>query len=72
MPTPSGRAARLEQRPLKLLNIFAEAGRSMFCSALWRAIQVSPRSAYEKCVRCGRHRHVHAPEGGSARPTGPQ
>jgi hypothetical protein len=66
---PSGRAARLEQSPLKLLNIFAEAG-SMFCWHRWRVIQVSPRSAYEKCMRCGRHRHVNAPEGGSARPTG--
>ena len=66
---PCERAARLEQRPLKLLNIFAEAG-SVFCWHRWRVIQVSPRSAYEKCMRCGRHRHVNAPEGGSARPTG--
>ena len=66
---PCERAARLEQRPLKLLNIFAEAG-SMFCWHRWRVIQVSPRSSYEKCMRCGRHRHVNAPEGGSARPTG--
>ena len=69
MPTPCGRAARLEQRPLKLLSIFAEAG-SMFCWHRWRVIQVSPRSAYEKCMRCGRHRHVNAPEAGGGRPTG--
>ena len=56
-------------RVLKLLNDLADAG-SMFCWHRWRVIQVSPHSAYEKCMRCCKHRYPQAREGGRARPTG--
>ena len=65
-PPPDVRP-RLEQRPLKLLKIFAEAG-SMFCWHRWRVIQVSPRSAYEKCMRCGRHCHADVPRAAAPAP----
>ena len=71
MPTPLGRCrARLEQRALKLPEHLCRGREDVFCWHRWRVIQVSPRSAYEKCMRWGGRRGVNAPESSSCRAAG--
>jgi len=48
----------------------------MLCWHRWRVIEVSPRVAYLKCMRCGKHRYLaswrgsEGPGGGSHSPIG--